>query len=238
MVTIAIVEDNIYCLNMIGQQLRESMEEEYVLNTYTNTEDYLNVLLNERIEFDVVILDIELDNKSGIDLAIQTNITSPLTQIIFVTAYINYASDVYESKHVYFMCKERIDQYLPIALERALTNVHNFESQMIYLSWNKQTFKVSQRDIIYAERDYRITYVYTKNEVYRTSKKINELINDLNSCFCMCHKSIVVNLNYVKDIQRNTVILKTDKTLPISRSQKDDFKKNFNHFLINKNVED
>ena len=54
----------------------------------------------------------------------------------------------------------------------------------------------------------------------------------------MCHKSIVVNLNYVKDIQRNTVILKTDKTLPISRSQKDDFKKNFNHFLINKNVED
>ena len=38
MVTIAIVEDNIYCLNMISQQLRESMEEEYVLNTYTNTE--------------------------------------------------------------------------------------------------------------------------------------------------------------------------------------------------------
>ncbi len=236
MITIAIVEDNIYHLNMVSSQLEKNMKEDHILKTYKNADEYIKALVKEKVEFDIVIMDIELDKKSGIDLAIQTNILSPFTQIIFVTAYIDYASDVYESKHTYFISKEKIEQYLPIALEKTTKNIRDIKSQFIHVSWNKQKFELSQKDIIYAERVYRTTYIYTRYEVYKTSKKISELLSMLNNNFCTCHKSIIVNLNYVKNIEKNSVILKINQILPISRSQRDEFKKKYNRFLIEKNI--
>lgn len=51
-------------------------------------------------------MDIELGKENGIDLALKVNEVTPYTQIIYITAYMQYVSDVYQSKHTYFIDKE------------------------------------------------------------------------------------------------------------------------------------
>ncbi|MFR2988755.1 MAG: LytTR family transcriptional regulator DNA-binding domain-containing protein [Faecalibacillus sp.] len=69
---------------------------------------------------------------------------------------------------------------------------------------------------------------YTKE---RNFFKINELIL-LLKFFCICHKGFIVHMDYIKDINHNSVQLMNQQIIPISRSQKEAFKKLYNRYLL------
>ena len=62
-----------------------------------------------------------------------------------------------------------LDKYFPQAIKKAKENINHLKSQYLYISWNKQKNEVYQKDIIYIERKSRVSYIYTKKEVYKTS---------------------------------------------------------------------
>lgn len=55
----------------------------------------------------------------------------------------------------------------------------------------------------------------------------------LNDTFCLCHKSFIVHMDYINDITNNGVQLNNNQIIPISRSQKEIFKKLYNRYLLN-----
>lgn len=229
---IGIIEDDSYFLNILNDKVKKVIQENDIILTYNNFKSFDDVLNDKKQEFDLLLLDIELGKNNGIDLALKVNEITPYTQIIYITAYMQYVSDVYQSKHTYFINKENLDKYFPIAINQAIENINHLKSQYLYISWNKQKNEVYQKDIIYIERKSRVSYVYTKKEVYKTSLKINELILLLNDSFCICHKSFIVHMDYIKDINHNSVQLMNQQIIPISRSQKEVFKKLYNRYLL------
>lgn len=229
---IGIVEDDVHYLELLQKKINNYKDEEDQIRCYLNVQSFNEELINQKLEFDILLLDIELGNESGIDLALMVNEITPYTQIIYITAYMQYVSDVYQSKHTYFIDKEKLDKYFPLAIKQAKENIYHLKSQYLYISWNKQKNEVYQKDILYIERKSRVSYVYTKKEVYKTSLKINDLISLLNDSFCVCHKSFIVHMDYIKDINYNSVQLNNDQILPISRSQKEVFKKLYNRYLL------
>lgn len=231
---IAIIEDNQFHLSMIENKIKKLVLSEYKIKCYHNAREYKNDLLNN-IAYDIVLLDIDLGEDSGITLANETNNLFPYTQIIYITSYINFISDVYETKHIYFIDKEQIDKYLPLALDKAIRNIQNIKSQVLNISWKKQEFQIAQKDIIYIERKRRITYIITQAFTYQTPHKINELLLQLNDLFVHCHNSYVVNLKQIALIQRTDIILKNGTILPISRSYAKGLKQAYNKFLVNEN---
>lgn len=46
-----------------------------------------------------------------------------------------------QSKHTYFIDKEKLDKYLPSAIKKAKENINHLKSQYLYISWNKQKMK-------------------------------------------------------------------------------------------------
>ena len=56
---------------------------------------------------------------NGIALADQINKLCPDSQIIFISQYLQYATAVYETEHVYFIHKLQMAKYLPLALQAA-----------------------------------------------------------------------------------------------------------------------
>ncbi len=229
---IGIIEDDSYFLNILNDKVKKVIQENDIILTYNNFKSFDDVLNDKKQEFDLLLLDIELGKNNGIDLALKVNEITPYTQIIYITAYMQYVSDVYQSKHTYFINKENLDKYFPIAINQAIENINHLKSQYLYISWNKQKNEVYQKDIIYIERKSRVSYVYTKKEVYKTSLKINELILLLNDSFCICHKSFILHMDYIKDINHNSVQLMNQQIIPISRSQKEVFKKLYNRYLL------
>lgn len=229
---IGIIEDDSYFLNILNEKVKKVIQENDRILTYNNFKSFEDILNDKKQEFDILLLDIELGEKNGIDLALKVNEITPYTQIIYITAYMQYASDVYQSKHTYFINKENLDKYFPIAINQAIGNINHLKSQYLYIFWNKQKNEVYQKDIIYIERKSRVSYVYTKKELYKTSLKINELILLLNDSFCICHKSFIIHMDYIKDINHNSVQLMNQQIIPISRSQKEVFKKLYNRYLL------
>ena len=68
----------------------------------------------------VAVLDIRMAGMDGIELAKRLNALVPGCAIIFLTAYLSYAPDVYETRHVYFVLKSELDRRIGSALRAAL----------------------------------------------------------------------------------------------------------------------
>ena len=68
----------------------------------------------------VAVLEIRMAGMDGIELAKRLNALVPGCAIIFLTAYLSYAPDVYETRHVYFVLKSELDRRIGSALRAAL----------------------------------------------------------------------------------------------------------------------
>ena len=66
------------------------------------------------------VLDIRMAGMDGIELAKRLNALVPGCAVIFLTAYLSYAPDVYETRHVYFVLKSELDRRIGSALRAAL----------------------------------------------------------------------------------------------------------------------
>ena len=135
---IGIVEDDVHYLELLKIKLNAYKQEVDEIRCYRNPQSFDYDVINQKLEFDILLLDIELGKENGIDLALKVNEVTPYTQIIYITAYMQYVSDVYQSKHTYFIDKEKLDKYLPSAIKKAKENINHLKSQYLYISWNKQ----------------------------------------------------------------------------------------------------
>ena len=84
------------------------------LNTYTaftsvinpyKPEELKKLLENDMLDYDIAILDIEMGELNGIDLASAINQRCPQCAVIFLTSHTDYISDSYEVRHIYYVTK-------------------------------------------------------------------------------------------------------------------------------------
>lgn len=228
---IAIVEDEREYALVLKKKVEECLNGPYEITMYHRSHEYLEDIMNG-YAYHLVLMDIELDKETGIDLAKKTSEVSPYTQIIYISQYLEYVSRVYETEHLYFIRKEELDMYLSPAMQKACEKIKHFSNQSLIFSWNKIQYKLSLKDILYFERNLRVTHIMTNERTYYTSEKLDKLIHRVSDEFVSSHKSYLVNLRYVKDIKKDAVVLSDDTVLPMSRSQSENFKKKYNRFLV------
>ncbi len=132
---LAIVENDKKFIKIVEDKIKELGYDD--VSAYSESQTYKDDLLKNHCQFDIVIMDIELDNDSGIDLTIETNRVLPFCQIIYLTSYIQYVSDVYETDHIYYINKVDFDKYFSKAINKAVTNIHKKQSEILSISWNK-----------------------------------------------------------------------------------------------------
>lgn len=68
----------------------------------------------------IAVLDIRMDGTDGIELAKKLNRLAPGCKIIFLTGFLDYATEVYETEHVYFVLKSEMEHRLGRALQKAV----------------------------------------------------------------------------------------------------------------------
>ena len=132
MISIAICENEAAHLQILEQALDTNMQEmdiPYTVREFPSGRELTDLLLSpdNNLSFDIVCMDIELeeDSASGISIAAVINQVIPNAQIIFVSQYLAYAPDVYETRHIFYVYKARLEELLPKALKAALKNLHS-----------------------------------------------------------------------------------------------------------------
>lgn len=228
---IVIVEDDSNFIKIINDKLNFLISDDDQIFFCSEPEDYIK-LLNSSVPLDLVIMDIELGDKSGIDLALKTNAISPYTQIIYLTSYLQYVSDVYQSEHIFFIYKDHIDDYLSVAIKKAAIEINKTHNTLLSVYWNKVKTDIIMKNIIYIERNKRTSIIHTNENNFKTAKSLDKLINELSDDFVIVHKSYIVNMNYIKTINSSDILMKNGMSIPLSRSHQNIVKTRFTDYLI------
>lgn len=225
---IAIIDDDSLWLKEEKAILTAFFEKEGQDSEFFSFTSCEEILTDENSQFDLAFVDIEMEGENGIGFARKLNAVQRHCQIIYVTNYLNYASDVYETEHIYFVLKEQFQERLPIIFEKIKKNL-SMGSSLIQLSVIHGDFVCFRaEEILYLERHLRKTTVHTLTGTCEVYDKLEELLDRLpKPLFIRCHNSYLVSLGHVSRMTQTEFQLDNGVEVPISRRYYSGVKKQF-----------
>ena len=174
---------------------------------------------------DILFLDIRMPEEDGVSVARRFNRVSPLTQIIFISAYREYALDVYDAEHIYFLTKPVQPERLSAALSRALERLALTRDARVTLSAKggaKRILRLSEA--LYFERSNHCTHVMLDHGAFDTPMKLSDIEPLLPpDAFARPHNSYLVNLSRVRSTARTALTMCDGSELPISNQRRAPF---------------
>lgn len=222
---IIICDDNIEEAAITEQILKKSILSETDEVSVTQPEALANAVNNGEAVYDIAILDIEYHKESfnGIDLGRLLNEKLPSCKIIYLTEYLDYASDAYESEHCYFVQKKNQSVTLKRAMDKArkLLRQEADNSVLKVVSDGREVY-LPASEIRYITRDGRLIKIEADREI-RTYETLNGVSERLPEGFARCHTGYIVNLGLVKSMDARQLHLTDGMKIPVGRRYKDSF---------------
>ena len=168
---------------------------------------------------DILILDIALRGKNGIDFVKSIRSQGKSCEIIFVTGYVEYVSDVFEVEPASLLLKPIQQDKLNEALDRAMERIRKSAAQFLEVWAHGQLVRIPYSDIVYVESDRRYLLIHQRRGTERIMMKMSELMKNLPDNFVSCHQSYTVNLDFVLRFSKDKVELTDERIIPVSRSR-------------------
>lgn len=238
-----IIDDENKARRLISSLLTEHCSE---ITSLLEADDLeTGVALIKEHQPDIVFLDIEMPKHSGLEIGNFFEPNEINFQIIFVTAYNDYAIQAFKLSAVDYILKPVDISELKSAVEKAKKNMESksisnrlddLKKVFQQLSLNKMVLEipkgilfVSHDDIIIFEADGMYTKVYMKNnETQLICKPMKHFVDQLQDkpIFYKPHRSYLVNLKYIKELSKKDgfhLIMENNKTIPIAKEKKDEF---------------
>lgn len=217
----------ISCIIVEDEPLALERTRDYVLKlpflqliaTFTNAADTLVFLSSSKA--DLIFLDINLGELSGIRLLESSHITS---QVILTTAYPEFALKGFDLNVTDYLLKPFTFERFVQAVEKAKNQLSKVEilpdKKFIFVKTEYRLEKVMFDDILYVEgmRDYRS--IQTVHKRIMTLQTFNELAEVIPaSLICRVHKSYMVSIDKIESIEKDVIKIR-DKYIPISETYK------------------
>ncbi len=186
---------------------------------YSDAKAFLFEYAEEK-DFDILLLDIEMPEVSGIELAKTVRRENAGVQIVFVTGYYEYFSDGFDVSALHYLVKP-VDagKLLPV-LDRAAENL-SCRQRCVLVSTPDADRKLSLGDILYVEAQNVYVIVHTVRGDYRTRSTLAKFAQQLDETFFKVHRSYVAGLKYIMKITRSGITMTNGDQIPISRGMYD-----------------
>ncbi|MEI9943655.1 MAG: LytTR family DNA-binding domain-containing protein [Chitinophagaceae bacterium] len=201
-----------------------------VVASCSNALEAKAVMQNEKI--DILFLDINMPVLDGISF-LKTIQNKP--QVIFTTAYKEYALNAFDLAAVDYLLKpfslerfiiavdkaiERLDKTPPAPLRSATeeTEAH------LFIKADNKIFRIAHKDIIYAEANGNYTKIITSSNTFMPSITFSGFEEQLPAQFIRVHRSFIINKSFITHIEGNRVYLNAVE-VPIGTNYKEKFLK-------------
>lgn len=182
--------------------------------------------------FDILVLDIFLPQSDGIKIAQEIRSLNEKIRIIYLSNYLEFATEVYETEHTFFVLKSDAVKKLPIALEKAVEQLEKRQNENIYIKVLHGSHKViCFEDVVCVERVKRKTIITTVSGVEETLDNVQDVFSFLEDRLIRCHRSFWANPLYIKAFSSSEILLKNGKRIPVSRGYNKETKTQFMHYM-------
>lgn len=183
-------------------------------------------------DYDVFLLDIQLKDYSGFDLAheIREIDKCKLTPIIFITAIPSRELMAFKQIHAYdYIIKPFKEEEVINSLETIIKYGINMDTKKEdkYLKLKQRDFSylIRQDEIIYLEYKNRRLFIKTiKDEFDISTYTLKQILKELENKFLQCHRGFIINTDYIEKIDKtedNIYLKGISDTIPIGRAFKE-----------------
>lgn len=226
-IQIALCDDEKHILEQLKTMLETLLNEKsipYEIDCFLSGID----LLEYAEKFDLVFLDIEMQEMDGIEAGLELRRKNSRCKIIMASGMVERMKEGYKLRALRFITKP----FDKCELEEAVMEYcnHHIGINKIEVYKNRQIYSFMQRDIQYLFSFDSYVEIVVKGTVYRKKTSLKMLEKELDQrCFFRIHNRYIVNLYSVKNYKKGTVILES-KELPISRRNQTSFERAYKEF--------
>lgn len=182
-------------------------------------------------EYDLIILDIFMDEMSGVELARRIRNQNTNVRIVFCSTSNDFACESYSVDASYYIQKPVTSENIRSMIQRL--NIEDYELRRFILLPDQQ--KVLLRNIIYAEYSKHVITIHIKNgpdlKTRLSLSKFTDLLNDY-TYFIACNKGTIVNMYEIVEWQPMYFTMSNHDTIVISRRKKNEIEKEYRNFLF------
>lgn len=207
MLSFAICDDNLDFCNELEQYIIEYFSDKKLeapaISVFHSSED----ILSSAEIFDIAFLDVEMSGLSGIHAG--NELTKRNKHMIFfiITSFDDYLDEAFRFHAFRYLSKPLDKNRLFRNLDDAI-HLHITTSTKVPIETKNGVKTVLSSDIIMVEARFGSVVVYTPNGIYNTTTKINDWDARLSKVnFFRCHRSFIVNFNYVNYFDNSLVHL-------------------------------
>lgn len=208
---IAICDDQQMFVDRLKILITDEEAEIYIFNTGDE-------LLKSDINFDIVLLDIEMPGIDGLGTAAELYKRNRKTLLLFITSHREYLTKGYEFRAFRYVLKSEPDEFVRQNIQDAIEEYRNYDFY-ITVNYKGTVAKVLSTQIIYIESLGHTITIHTENKDYIGQNKFKDICNLIaQHGFVQCHKSYMVNMRSIESIEKNSCINITNGTkIPIGR---------------------
>lgn len=211
-------------MNYMTKEWEKNSARQCELSTFKSAKAFL-FEHKENYPFDVIFLDIDMEEMNGMELSRIIRSHDSKIPIIFLTNRREYVFEGYEVNAYRYLLKPLDLPKLTLVLDEISKQLFK-ESCYLIEKQEGETIKVNLDDIYYIEVNGHYLNLYLKSKQYRVKKSLQEvselIIASLGSLekagFTSTHRSYLVNLKYVDRVLKTECILADNMIIPVSRN--------------------
>lgn len=223
---VSICDDEDLFLDKISQDLKriaQDLELNISMALYQSGKEFLEGYIDNP-DVDIVFMDILLGNENGYKIASKIRESNQKVKIIFLTSITKYAIKGYEIGATRYLVKPVSFELLKSVFLKTIEEIRISNAEYIIEKNDDGIYKIFLSDIVYIETYGRNTIIHTKEKSIISYKTIKKHLSSLNSKFMRCHAGIIVNLEYVVELRRNSLGMQYGQEVPMSKSRKNEIK--------------
>lgn len=183
---------------------------EYKIHIFNSYNEDFNEIIKSDIENKIYILDIQVGNKSGLDIAKKIRIKDWNSVLLILTShyeleYLAYKSQILILDFIskFDLYEEKIIDTINLCINKILKN------DKLILKINRKIEYIEFNNILYITYDGNIrkTIIYTKSREYETTETLKDIKIHLKGNFKYSHRACIINMNNVKSINSKDKII-------------------------------
>lgn len=191
-----IIEDNEVQQHIISEfvNITENLN---LIGVYTSVVDIMGKL-NNLLEVDVLFLDVELPEMTGIEFLEKFN---PSVNVILITANEGYAVDAFNNDVIDYLVK-------PINYPRFLYAVNKLKpidkiKESIFIKSNGELVKLILEEVLWVKSASEYLIIYTESKKHMVYSSMIDFLERLPNTFIQVHRSHIVNFKKIESYSNN-----------------------------------
>ena len=218
MIKFAICDDEPLMAQELAGHLADYMKENLITAYSVSSFSDGRALLDAIDRFDVIFLDIQMEQPDGMETAKLLRRRGDHSLLVFVTVLKELVFDAFQVEAYDYLLKPLDRARFKQTMDRVLRSLDRKTAEDIVIQRGTGCEVVLLSDIVYCEVLGRKIYLHkhdgTVSDYY---DKLEDLERRVDGRFFKCHRSFLVNLDYVRGCQDGQVLLAQGERIPASR---------------------